>query len=236
MQLVRSPWGQSFADFGRSIRSEAILAAPFISAATLEHLASMLNSEQPPRIDLITNLALSSLLHGTVDTEAIAGFSRNLLSVKVWNLPGLHAKAYIADENLAIITSGNMTQASLYRNYEYGVRVTNPAVVRQIAADFREYTSLGTEVSLPELDKHTEIARNLQLKYKAALQTAQHQANQELQNELEEARSDLLNLRAKSGESENAIFRPHSPLCSQARAFINWRDAPNYRGTTTRPL
>ena len=206
MQLIRSPWAQFFSEFGRAIRSEAIVAAPFIGGGTLEHLSSILNHDQPPRIDLITNLALNSLLHGTVDTEAIAEFGRGLPSVRVWNLPGLHAKAYIADEDLAIITSGNMTQASLYRNYEYGVKITDPVVVRQVAADIREYTVLGTEVSLPELDKHTEIARNLQLKYKTALQTSRHQASLELQSELEAAKSDLLNLRAKSGESENAIF------------------------------
>ena len=58
-----------------------------------------------------------------------------------------------------------MTQASLYRNYEYGVRITDPVSVRQIAADIREYSSLGTRVSLSELDKLTEIARTLQQKY-----------------------------------------------------------------------
>ena len=182
------------------------MAAPFIGAGTLEHLSSMLNPDQPPKIDLITNLAVNSLLHGTVDAEAIAKFSRELPSVTVWNLPGLHAKAYVADENLAIITSGNMTQASLYRNYEYGVQITDSGVVRQIAADIREYSSLGTEVSLPELDKLTGIARRLQLKYKAALHTTGNQANLEFQEELDTARSDLLDLRAQSGESENAIF------------------------------
>ena len=206
LQLIRSPWAEAFSDFVRSIRSEAIVAAPFIGAGTLEYLSSMLNPDQPPKIDLITNLAVNSLLNGTADTEAIAGFSRKLSSVTVRNLTGLHAKVYIADENMAIITSGNMTQASLYRNYEYGVRITDPVSVRQIAADIREYSSLGTEVSLSELDKLTEIARTLQQKYTDALNTAGHQANREFRDEIETAREDLLNLRANSGESENAIF------------------------------
>ena len=65
---------------------------------------------------------------------------------------------------------------------------------------------MGTEVTISELEKITEIAQTLQKKYKSALHTAEHLASKEFQEELETAREDLLNLRAKSGESENAIF------------------------------
>ncbi len=182
------------------------MAAPFIGAGPLGDLAAALNPDRPPKIDLITNLDADSLLHGTVDPEAIAGFGRAWSSVIVRHLPGLHAKTYIADENLAIITSGNMTQASLYRNYEYGIQITDPEVVRLIATDIREYGSLGTPVSLPELDELTEITRTLRLKYAEALHTARHRANKEFQDELETARNALRNLRAKPGESASSIF------------------------------
>ena len=132
MQLIRSPWAEAFFDFGRTIRSEAIVAAPFIGAGPLDYLSSAVNRHNPPKIELITNFSVDSLLHGTVDVEAVAGFSKMLPSVTVKNLPGLHAKAYIADDNLAIITSGNMTLASLYRNYEYGVQITDSEVDPEI--------------------------------------------------------------------------------------------------------
>ena len=164
MQLIRSPWAETFADFGRAIRSEAIIAAPFIRAGPLENLSAMLNPDRPPKIDLITNLDVDSLLRGTVDMEAISKFSKALPEVTVRHLPGLHAKTYIADESMAIITSGNMTRNSLYRNYEYGVQITEPEVVRQIADDIREYSYLGTQVSIAELDELTEIARPLRSK------------------------------------------------------------------------
>ena len=206
MQLIRSPWATVFSDFGRSIRSEAIVAAPFIGAGPLGDLASELNTKQLPKIDLITNLSADSLLHGTVNTEAIAEFSRSMTSVTVRHLPGLHAKVYVADDSLAIITSGNLTQASLYRNYEYGIQITEPEKVRQIAADVREYGSLGTLVSLAELDELTEITRTLRLKYAAVLNTQRHLANKEFQDELEATRDALRTLRAKPGESVNSIF------------------------------
>ena len=206
MQLIRSPWATVFSDFGHSIRSEAIVATPFIGTGPLEDLASAIKTRPPPKIDLITNLSTDSLLHGTVSTEAIAEFSRFMPSVTVRHLPGLHAKVYVADDSLAIITSGNLTQASLYRNYEYGVRITEPETVRQIAADVREYGSLGTLVSLAELDEFTEIARTLKLKYAAALHTQRYHANKEFQDELDATHDALRNLRAKPGESVNSIF------------------------------
>ncbi len=206
MQLIRSPWAKVFSDFGRTIHSEAIVASPFIGAGPLMNLAAVLNPERPPRIDLITNLAVDSLLHGTVDAEAIAEFSRVLPDVTVRNLPGLHAKVYVADDNLAILTSGNMTHSSLCRNYEYGVQITDRGIVRQVAADIREYSSLGTEVSLSELEEIAEITLRLRSKYNAILRSARQQAQRELQDELQATQDALHNLRAKSGESENSIF------------------------------
>ena len=206
VELVRSPWAEDFDDFGRAIRSEAIVAAPFIGAKPLEQLTALLDIDHPPQVELITNLASDSLLHGTVDVEAIAQFGRALPAVTVRHLPSLHAKAYIADDSLAIITSGNMTRASLYNNQEYGVRITDPETVRQVAADIREYSSLGTEFSLSELDEVAEITRTLQAKYRAAFRTARHRAARELRAEIAETRKTLYNLRAKDGESENAIF------------------------------
>lgn len=206
VELVRSPWAEDFDDFGRAIRSEAIVVAPFIGAKPLAQLAALLDTDQPPQVELITNLAADSLLHGTVDVAAIAQFGRALPAVTVRHLPSLHAKAYVADDNLAIITSGNMTGASLYHNQEYGVKITDPEVVRQIAADIREYSSLGTDFSLSELDKVAEITRNLQSKYQAAFRTARHRAARELRAEMAETRKTLYNLRAKDGETGNAIF------------------------------
>lgn len=206
VELIRSPWAEDFADFGRAVRSEAIIAAPFIGAQPLEELTAWLNGDRPPKVELIANLGPDSLMHGTVDVAAIARFGRALPTVTVRNLPSLHAKAYVADESLAIITSGNMTRASLYNNQEYGVKITEPAAVRQVAADIREYGSLGTEYSLSELDEVAEITRTLRSKYTAAFRTTRHRAARELRAELAAARNALYSLRAKDGESENAIF------------------------------
>lgn len=192
MQLIRSPWSETFDEFGQAIRAEAILVAPFIRAEPLEQLKKpLLQLESRPRIDLITNLAADSLFRGMVDTAALTDFVRDLSEerVTVRNLPGLHAKTYVADESLAIITSGNLTRASLDTNSEYGVKVTKPELVRQIIADIRAYSSLSTEIPLSHLEQVT--ARTLLIQKSAEFRTAENQAVRYLQRDLAAILSDL---------------------------------------------
>ena len=192
MQLIRSPWSETFDEFGRAIRAEAILVAPFIRAEPLEQLKKpLLQLESRPRIDLITNLAAGSLFRGMVDTAALTDFARDLSEerVTVRNLPGLHAKTYVADESLAIITSGNLTRASLDTNSEYGVKVTKPELVRQIIADIRAYSSPSTVIPLSHLEQVT--ARTLLIQKSAEFRTAENQAVRYLQLDLDAILSDL---------------------------------------------
>lgn len=206
MDLIKSPWNDVFERFGRSVQSRAILAAPFIGSGPLLDLAGFFDPAKPPQVELVTNLAVDSLLQGTVDSEAIASFCRSVPEVEVRHLPGLHAKIYVADDHSAIITSGNLTQSSLNRNYEYGVHITEKALVRQVAEDVREYSSLGSPVTLAELDELTEITKSLRSKYAKVLQISRESAKKEYQESMELTRAILMNLRAKPGETTHSIF------------------------------
>jgi len=65
-------------------------------------------------------------------------------ATKVRFLPSLHAKVYIADDTEAVVTSANMTDSGLAHNFEYGVRFSEPSVVRQIRQDVEAYALLGS--------------------------------------------------------------------------------------------
>lgn len=206
IQLIKSPWADAFAEFGRSVRHRAIIAAPFISAGPLQALSDSFDSDNPPQVSLLTNLASDSLLHGTVNVAAIAGFCRALSDVSVSNLPGLHAKVYVADERLAIITSGNLTHSSLHRNYEYGVCITDASMVREIADDIQEYGSLGFSLSVTELEEIKDIVEPLREKYADVVRPTRNKAYRAYLEEFETMQTALLSLRAKPQESANSIF------------------------------
>ena len=230
MLPVLSPWHETFEDFARSIRQEAVIVAPFITEPPLRRLASLLCAGRRPQINVLTNLSEDSLLQGSVDgggtsmlvspllnTEdsllqgsvdggAIADFCRAVPTTTVRHLPGLHAKAYVADDHTAIVTSGNLTAGSMFRNYEYGIRITDPPLVRRIASDLLEYGSLGTPVSIAELDNLAGIAQSLRDKHSAALRSASTNMQREFEEQLATAQETLRQLRARPGESTNSIF------------------------------
>jgi hypothetical protein len=206
MQFIVSPWAEVFEHFSRSIQSKALLVAPFIAGEPLEHLASILDSSNPPEIELLTNFAVDSLLQGSTDAKVIASFCRMIPKTTVRHLPGLHAKAYVADDRLAIITSGNLTNASLHRNYEYGIQVSDSNLVRQISQDLRDYGNLGSDVSLAELDQLAEISGSLRARHAETLRTARVAIRKEFERQIEVAQEALRYLRAKPGESTSAIF------------------------------
>ena len=206
MQPILAPWSETFETFARSIHSHAMIVTPFITAQPLQHFASLLNSANPPQISLLTNLDVDSLLQGSVDGRAIAEFCREVPTTTVRHLPGLHAKAYVADEHMAIVTSGNLTTGSLYRNYEYGIQISDRVLVRRIAGDLRAYGNLGMSIPIEEMDQISEIATTLRNKRLAQLNSARLSLRQEFEEQFESVRESLLQLRSRPGESTNSIF------------------------------
>ncbi len=207
MQPIQSPWHETFEQFVRSIRNSAIVVAPFITEEPLQRFASLLDTNRHPEISILTNFAVDSLLQGSVNAKAIAEFCRAVSVAEVRHLPGLHAKAYIADTHTAIITSGNLTGGSLYRNYEYGVHISDSTMVRRIAEDLREYGSLGASVSIDEIDKLSEIASVLRERHQNTVETVHIDLIDQLEKQRENAHEALRKLRDKPSETTSSIFR-----------------------------
>jgi len=62
----------------------------------------------------------------------------------------LHAKALVVDEQVALITSANLTEAALERNIELGILVRDPALASSIALHLRTLIERGLLQPLPE--------------------------------------------------------------------------------------
>ncbi len=206
MQSVLSPWAETFDAFARSVHRSAIIVAPFITEQPLQRFASLLHGANRPQVNLLTNLATDSLLQGSLDATAIAEFCRAFPTTTVRHLPGLHAKVYVADDHTAIITSGNLTNSSLYHNYEYGIQVRDPSAVLAIARDVTEYGGLGAQVSLAELDHLAGLSEVLRNRYANTLKSARTRFRKEFEEQLETTTEALRQLRGKPGESTNSIF------------------------------
>lgn len=206
MQTIVSPWLDTFELFVQEIRESALIASPFITSQPLKLLSSRLTLGKWPTIEILTSLAADNLLDGSTDASALAAFTREVPSTIVRHLPGLHAKVYIADDKLAIVTSSNLTVAGLKHNYEFGVLLRDKQAVQSISSDLRAYADLGSLISSAELDDLGHISQDLQKRQNELLRSAKAQLRREFQSRVEAARETLRRLRAKLGESTNSIF------------------------------
>ncbi len=206
MQLITSPWADTFEGFARSIDRSTLVVSPFITSDPLRNLARWLRAPHNCQIVILTNLAIDSMLQGSTNPRALLEFAAAVPATTVRHLPGLHAKVYIADRSIAIITSANLTSGGIQGNYEYGIRITDENLVRLVAEDLTDYGALGAAISSVELAQLADTAEDLRERNARLLQSAATRLRAEFRERVAVARESLLSLRATSAESTNSIF------------------------------
>lgn len=110
---------------------EVVIVSPWIKRQTWNSLAGELKrfAKKGGRLRVFTrgcasdySLGLSDDLYGEISS----------LGGEVVLVPRLHAKIYMADRRAAIITSANLTRGGTQGNYESGLLVSDPAILREI--------------------------------------------------------------------------------------------------------
>src|SRR5947207_5112489 len=147
--LVKSPWRTMLQRLLSAAESDLLLVSPFIklNAATdvVSHLAARL-TQNSTRVQVLTNLRPESAVTGSLDLEAFIHLSQRLPLLELTHVPSLHAKVYVADVQMAVITSGNLTNPGVDANVEYGVALTDQTLVAEIRRDLENYGQLGARI------------------------------------------------------------------------------------------
>ena len=152
------------------------------------------------RLDLLTSLASGSLAEGLVDCGALLWFCERVPGTSIRHLLHLHAKAYVADWHTAIVTSANLTDGGLVRNFELGMKITHVPAVREIAADLAEYGAMGTAVSNDQLADLQTLAQAAQ-DIKARIErTNRNEASAQYDDALNKIHEKLVGLRVDAPE------------------------------------
>jgi phosphatidylserine/phosphatidylglycerophosphate/cardiolipin synthase-like enzyme len=170
VELLRSPWEASFSNLMSTPKQFLLLASPFITRPVArqigEHLAKN-NTLQSLQIVCLTNLRVESVLNGSLELEGIAELGRAFRNFLPVHLPALHAKVFITDYRLAIITSGNLTHGGLKGNYEYGVALRRPELVKEVRRDFEGYARLGAPLTIDEITDFASELEELRTEFQA---------------------------------------------------------------------
>lgn len=205
IELLVSPWATTFYDLIEIAQNDLFITSPFISSEPLKKLAGIISSKPSLQLHIITNLAINSLLAGTLDIDGLKTLVETIPNSKVTYLPSLHAKVYIADEKAAVITSGNLTRNGLIGNREYGVLLRNSDDVAQVRSDLTTYADLGSSVSLETLKILSQATRDLKIDRQRADKSINSKLRKIFEQRTEEAKIELLKAQAK-GKTTHGIF------------------------------
>jgi hypothetical protein len=136
---------------------------------------------------------------------ALRHFQSSIAKCEVVNLPRLHAKVYIADENAALVTSANLTPSGLDANLEYGVSTTDRAAVRQVRLDMERYAAMGNALNLERISELALVADELKAEYDEVQRSQEKKLRRRFDTKLKAANVEFI--RAQIGNrSVHGLF------------------------------
>ncbi len=151
IRLVDSGWAREIDEALQRDDSELLIISPYIKVAALQRLLSA----RPTTVKVITRFNLADFAEGVSDIAAL----RRLLASggTVRGVRNLHAKIYVFGSKRTIVTSANLTEAGINRNYEFGLVSDD----REIVAACRRYfyglwKCSGADLRIAQIDQWDE--------------------------------------------------------------------------------
>ncbi len=202
-----SPWIDTFESLLAEASKSVLICSPYIGRGPCERLAAILRRRGMLHIPflLLTDLSRDNMLSGSTDVGALAGLCALLPHLEIRFLRNLHAKVYVVDERCAVVTSANLTDAGLCRNFEYGLQVHDSILVREVTADVTQYALLGSVVSLSQLRQFEAVIAELRALKEDVEKRLKAQWRKEFDRKMRAADEEILRVRAE-GLSTHAAF------------------------------
>ena len=208
VRTLASPWETTFSELVEAATSSLLLLSPYISRRPLDTLLDIIRRRHrlaTIHVQLVTDLSPTSLAAETIHVAGLQRVLEQLPNASLTHLPRLHAKVYIADGRLAVVTSGNLTEGGLSRNYEFGLQVHDSALVTGINEEAQAYARLGGDVSREALADIKTTADALVALRKQAERSVGTPLKQALKAQSRLAELKLLHVRAR-GKTTHGIL------------------------------
>jgi hypothetical protein len=208
IQLIPGKWLNVFETWADKVQVEALLVSPYVARTPIEIIVAKWISRgiaESVHIRLIVDLAPESVLHGSLEPEALLTLVKAVPHTSVIHFRNLHAKVYIADDSVAIITSGNLTKSGLNRNFEYGVCLQDFDLIRQVRSDFKDMEEVASLVTTSHLEQWSNVASALRPLKQKLDRSAGRNIIREFKRRIEETELEVMRIRAR-GETDNSIY------------------------------
>jgi len=208
ISLLRSPWPEHFDYLIGKASSSLVIASPYIGKGPCQRIISLKRKTTELReisILLVTDLSRETVLSGATDASAIYEMVGLFSQIEVRFLPSIHAKVYVADDQIAVVTSSNMTNNGLLNNFEYGVKIEDRAIVAKVKKDITDYAALGTRIDKERIGYLAKTSAELNDMRVAAERSIKKRLRNEFKRRLDMFESEILKTRA-AGRAPHTIF------------------------------
>lgn len=209
IRLLKNDWQHTLSELISSARNEIVISSPFVTIDGVRFVQQRLSEpfRKSGAFNFVTNLSPINQIQGVTDPAALRTLSDNLPQLAIYHLPRLHAKAYIFDNQTAVITSGNLTSGGLNQNYEYGVLVTDSAITAEARNDILDYADLGTQISREQLVLYCAVVEEAANAFKQQQLSVSKIARERFEAALQTASDELLRLRLSEGTLHAVLNR-----------------------------
>lgn len=135
-RLLGRGWHQRLSLLIRGAQANLVVCSPYVTRQGVDLVLHNLprRNRQPISLALLTDLSPASVCQGATDPAALQFLRSESGQLRLYHLPRLHAKVYVADSDRAIITSANLTASGLWHNCEYGVELSDRRAQVKFAA------------------------------------------------------------------------------------------------------
>ncbi len=207
MELVKSPIEPTLQTLLQEASREILIASPFINVEGVKLIEKKIEKKNEMQIFILTNLSAQNIISNVTQPKAILKLCEGFKTASISSLHRLHAKIYVIDERVSLITSANLTQGGLKENYEYGVVIKDEEKTRQIRSDLIAYRQLGNQISLELLKEIAEENISIQeLKSKHETTVEKYEHTKAIRKAEKQLNEKLLANRVEYGQSINEIF------------------------------
>lgn len=202
VELIPSPSLTALGSLFASVTDELHVVSPYITASGVRLITGRVQPETrrlSVNLFLLTDLNPLSVCQGSCDPDAILELARSFPHAKVHHLPRVHAKVFVADRQMAIIGSSNLTEGGIRENYEYCLRVNSREVASRVAADVEEYSALGAQIPVELLALYTDAAAPLREAFRKRERAISSSIKKAFDAHLRSGSELLLRARVKEG-------------------------------------
>ena len=157
MQIITTPTFDWLAEQARACSSRLLIGSPFVNDGILQ-LTDLV--PKGASRTLVTRTDLRDFAVGASSLDTLCTLSKDGVSIR--SLHGLHAKIYVFDHSVALVTSANATRAGMWRNFECGLGITDSVTVNTLAKSLLNGFDTREEVDEVGLRELLGMYRNLE--------------------------------------------------------------------------